>query len=38
MFIVILTVIVSVGKMSTIWQPIEPWHMLTKNNYRGEGE
>ena len=38
MFIIILTVIVAVGKMSTIWQPIELWHMLTKERYRDENE
>ena len=38
MFPIILTVIVSVGKMYTIWQPIELWHMLTKERYRDEDE
>ena len=36
MFPIVLTVIVSVGKMYTIWQPIELWHLLTKDRHRNE--
>ena len=36
MFLLVGFATISIGKMYTIWQPIDLWHMLTKDEFRDE--